>query len=330
VETSVYNSKSKGQVEIFNNLLQRVIKGLLITKSKYAWGDVLFLATMFLNASTHRSTRTSPFEAVYGRVGLQSGPVGLSLRTADIQSTLIDASLVGAVKQLRVTLDQIATQISQNIDTTKRKWQEKANRTRVTKKEMKEGDIVFIRDNRLPVEGTNKKLAPRLQKSPFIVTNAKSHIVYLVRMTDRFETRVSVDDCYKYEADDPKWKLHHDIPKEVLVELGRPISTEMLIQLERADTFPLLMLDRVVEHQSEDRGFIPTAPSAEWRGVLTRAQRRKRALEQEAGAARLVAEEEEESEEETEDTRTKGESRSVRFSTHTEQDQPRDPHPPDE
>ena len=65
--TTVFNSKARGQVEVFNFILEKVLKGLLVTKGAYEWSDVLWLASLFLNNAQHPSTKVKPVEAVFGK-----------------------------------------------------------------------------------------------------------------------------------------------------------------------------------------------------------------------------------------------------------------------
>ena len=47
--TTVFNSQARGQIEVFNYLIEKVLKGLLITKNTYDWSDLLWLAALFLS-----------------------------------------------------------------------------------------------------------------------------------------------------------------------------------------------------------------------------------------------------------------------------------------
>ena len=139
------------------------------------------------------TTKHTPSQIVYGRNTLQGHATSLDLQPPALTGSLIDASLATDVAKLREALDTIWEETRENIDHIRRKQEERYNKTK-KHPNFQEGDLVFIIDHRLPVSGTSRKLEPSLQKSPFLITKLFSHVCDVTRLTDRWSTRVHVND----------------------------------------------------------------------------------------------------------------------------------------
>ena len=239
--TTVFHSQARGQVEIFNYLLEKVLKGMFLTQKSYSWSDLAWLAAAMINTSVHRSTQVAPYAAVFGNDALAQGNLGTHLTPA-AAPLIQDASLKAHVEELSSFLSKMQKTLQRRIEQAKLRTWASANKHRVAH-HFQVGDIVFIKDNRLPAPGVNTKLRPRLQKSPFVVEKVNTHILSLCRLVDRFCTRVTPGDVVKYEPSKPD--LFQDIPPAVLRELGSTLSVEQLTNLASVDQLPALFTENL-------------------------------------------------------------------------------------
>ena len=60
-DTTTFNSKARGQIEVFNYALEKVLKSVLLTKKDYSWADLSWLAAVFINSSVNGVTKVSPY-----------------------------------------------------------------------------------------------------------------------------------------------------------------------------------------------------------------------------------------------------------------------------
>ena len=101
----------------------------------------------------------------------------------------------------------------------------------------KADDIVFLKDHRPPAAGVNPKFRPTLLPSPYVIVEVKSHLIEVVRLVDRFFTRVNPDDVVKVPLGQPP--EYEGLNSEVLKELGRGISENALKLVAKLDTLPV-------------------------------------------------------------------------------------------
>ncbi len=268
VKSSAYRSQARGQCEIFNYLLKKVVTSFMLTKPNYAFEDITFLINIIMNNSLNLTTKHSPSDIVFGRSTLTNDGFGLSLQKPITTGSLLTASLATDVQNVRTSLDKIWKQTLKNIQKVRQKQATRYNKHAKTK-DLKVGDLCFLLDRRLPKPGQSKKLDPPLQKSPFVIENVYSHAVDVVRIVDHFRTRVHPNDIKLIKDMNPDHPLYQDLPDSVREEIGRPLTVEQIKELAVLDDLPLLFI--------ENFGRFEAASGS---GIETRAARRKRALEE--------------------------------------------------
>ena len=268
VHSSAWRSQARGQVEIFNFLLRRIISALVMNKNSYQFREILFLIQILMNNSLNLSTKSAPSEVIFGRKTINTEGFGLDLKPPILYSSLINSSLAADIKQLRKTLDKIWSATADNLEKIRKKQEERFNKT-ARNKVINEGDLVFLLDRRLPQPGTSKKLDPPLQKSPFLVEKVFDKVVDVIRVTDKFRTRVHQNSVKLIKNMDPQDPLFIALPQSVRDEIGRPLTTEALKDLAEKDTLPLLLREDFYRFQKGSGS-----------GVETRAARRKREKEE--------------------------------------------------
>ena len=155
---------------------------------------------------------------------------------------ILDASLKTQVDELKTELSKLAVELNQLVSKKRRAQREEANKVRLPHT-IKVGDVVFIKDTRLPPPGVNWKLKTVLQKSPFVVSKAYSNLIEVHRVTDRFQTRVSPDDVVVYKPGDDK--LFAQLPAEVRKEIGSTLTPENILRISESDDLPLLFTENI-------------------------------------------------------------------------------------
>ena len=73
-----------------------------------------------------------------------------------------------------------------------------------------------------------------------MISKISDHLAEVVRVVDRFTTKVNPDDIIKFPLKSPK--LYDGLSDEVLVELGRGLTDEVVEQLARLDNLPIIGL----------------------------------------------------------------------------------------
>ena len=247
--TTVFNSQARGQIETFNYLFQKVLKGILLTKSSYAWTDIAWLSAVFMNNSVHPSTQVRPYDAVFGAESSEQSNLGLSLRKASMP-LILDASLRKQANELRAQLDLMTKQMQKKIEQARLATYFQTNKKR-KEHPFQLGDIVFIKDHRLPAPGVNVKLRPVLQPSPFMVTEMNRHLLGVTRLVDRLHTRINPNDAVKYVSDHEG--LFENIPAEVLKEIKGELTPGNIENLAQYDKLPLFKPLPVAENESDLR-----------------------------------------------------------------------------
>ena len=263
VHTAHFRSQSKGQVERFNRVLKKALRASLMTKSSYDFEDYLFLVQLQLNNSINLSTKFAPSEVVLGRRTLNSPGLALSLKEAVLSGSLIDSSLARDVQTLRQRLEDIWRLTERGIEKTREKEEKRFNRS-ARNASFAVGDLVFVLDHRISPSGSSKILDPPLQKSPFMVLRVFSKVLDVVRLVDRWTTRIHMNDAKKikdFPSDSP---LLAWLPKSVKQELGGPVTWQQIRDLARTDNLPVLFREQLFRQNL-----------AHHSGVQTRAERKR-------------------------------------------------------
>ena len=118
--TTVFNSQARGQIEVFNFLIEKVLKSLLATKATYDWADLIWLTCVCLNNSVHQTTQAKPAEVIFGVTDV-SPLINLPHLTVATKNPLLaNSSLKKQVVDLKEQLEKTAADIHQRL-TEKRK-----------------------------------------------------------------------------------------------------------------------------------------------------------------------------------------------------------------
>ncbi len=267
VYSSAWNSQARGQVEVFNYLIKKLIAALVMNKSTYAFRDELFLINAIMNNTINLTTKSAPAELIFGRPTLANNGIGLQLKPPVLSSSLINSSLATDIKTMREALERLWKTTTFHLEKVREKQEAKYNKFAKDKK-FQVGDLVFLLDRRLPTAATSKKLAPPLQKSPYVVDHVYSKVLDVTRLLDKFSTRVSKNDVKPIKSMSPSDPLFLSLPESVRNEIGRPLTTEALKELALTDTLPVLLREDFYRYGKTTSG------------VETRAQRQKRELEE--------------------------------------------------
>lgn len=246
VEGNANHSQSRGLVESSIRILQTLIRKLLILSPKYNYEDLLFLAPVLLNSSTNKITGLTPYEALFGRQNesvIFDSPKRPHYR-------LFRESVKDDLHELRKIVSERVEDISQKINHEKQKIMEKLNKHRITKSVVPQGSIVFVRDYSIPKSGRARKFRPYFLKSPQIVISASGTSVVTMRLADSFVSRHHPDDLLLFKGEQKDNELYKEIPQNVLAFLGKPISSESLLELARKDDLELIYSDHMAQPTS--------------------------------------------------------------------------------
>ncbi len=266
-KSAAYRSQARGQVEVFNLLLKKALSAILLSKKDYKFQDLLFIVVNMMNNSKHLHTKHSAAQAVFGRNTMGNEGFGINLHAPVLSGSLIGSSLATDIKRLRYSLDVIWENVKSNIIKMREKQELKFNKT-ARDSDFAVGEIVFLKDKRLPKPGTSKALHPPLQPSPFIISKVGSKVLDVTRIVDRFTTRVHKNFVKKVSDMDKTNPLFLSLPPSVQSEMGRPLTLSEIQQLAEADDLPLILKDTIGAYHDESGS-----------GVETRAARRKKEME---------------------------------------------------
>ena len=218
------------------------MKSMLLNRKNYNWVDLAWLAGVMLNNAVNPVTKVTPYQAVFGEAAKTECNIGLRLTRAKMP-LILDASLRRQAKDLADELRAMHKEVKREIEHAKLITWGRKNKGKVSHS-FQVGDVIFIKDNRLPPPGGNPKLRPALQKSPFVITGVNSYMLKIMRIVDKMPTRITPKDAVKYEASNEH--LFKDIPAAVLAELGSRFTPKKLLALAEADELPLLFVEDVL------------------------------------------------------------------------------------
>lgn len=80
-------------------------------------------------------------------------------------------------------------------------------------------------------------------KSPNAVISSSTTSVVTMRLADGYVSRHHPDDRLPYRRSDKSPSLHQDLPESVLKFLGRPLSSEALVDLAEQDDLEIIYRD---------------------------------------------------------------------------------------
>ncbi len=222
--TCPYISQSRGKIESFNKSVNVAFRKALVISERYDFDSVLFLVNILINESVNPVTGISPNQMVFGRSLVDFGPLGIQYQGKDY---FIAKPMLQDFKLLRKQLET---------DRIKRTTRE--NDGKKTQPGYTIGDLVLIKDRRIPVPGTNTKLRTKFYPSVFEVTKTSHYQLQVKRLTDGFLTAVrpSQIKSLNLPADD----LKRDLPPSVLDIMGQPLTKDSLKNLLKEDTLPII------------------------------------------------------------------------------------------
>ena len=87
------------------------------------------------------------------------------------------------------------------------------------------------------------KFRPRFLKSPNIVVSSSATSVVTMRLADGYISRHHPDDMLPYKGSEKTPSLHQDLPESVLRFLGKPLSSEALVELAENDDLDIIYRD---------------------------------------------------------------------------------------
>jgi hypothetical protein len=239
--TTMHSSKSRGLVEAQVKLITILCSQLLLISPTYSFEDIYWLSAVLLNNSHHPSTGASPASLIFGSPPFDKGPLGLETKRP-VRPPLLSPELQKMVAKLRKLTAQRVKSALRFIQKSREKSAKKYGGRPASGRSLRAGDLVFVKDKRVPVPGTSIKFRPVLHKSPYIVIQRRGVTATVMRLADSFATRLHLDSLRKWR---PKDEIFGQLPDSVQQIVGRPLSRSSLAQLARDDALDLLYVDRI-------------------------------------------------------------------------------------
>lgn len=129
--SSAYHPETDGQTEITNKTIEQYLRAS-VHQNPRSWPEVLPWAEVWYNSSYHHSTKTTPFQAVYGR----SSPEIIDYRPGD--------SMVEAMDTLLMERKRMLAELQHNLHTAQERMKRYADLRRHPY-EFNEGDWVWLK-----------------------------------------------------------------------------------------------------------------------------------------------------------------------------------------
>lgn len=191
--STAYHPQTDGQTEVVNRTMAAILR-TLVSKNQKDWDVKLAHAEFAYNRAPSSTTKSSPFEVVYGLNPLV--PVEL-IPSSDARTISRDAE--ERAKEMKILHEKVRAQIVK----ANQRYQEKANRGR-REKIFQPGDLVWIhlRKERFPAKRKNK-LMPRAD-GPFKIIERINNNAYKVDLPGEYavSTTFNVKDLIPYKDDD--------------------------------------------------------------------------------------------------------------------------------
>ena len=140
-------------------------------------------------------------------------------------------------------MEERISAVAQRISKEKEKYLLKANSNKKVKPAYALGTIVFLKDFSVPKNGRASKFRPRFLKSPNVVVSSSATSVVTMRLADGYISRHHPDDMLPYKGSEKTPSLHQDLPESVLRFLGKPLSSEALVELAEQDDLDIIYRD---------------------------------------------------------------------------------------
>ena len=244
IKSTPYLSRARGQVESCNRIITVLLKKLLLLSPRYNYKDILFLAPVLYNSGVNLQTKMIPYEIIFGRVPLHSGPLSGKVREPP---KLFSDTVREELKKLRKAISERVETTREMLKENQDRYLKRINKTRRTMPNIKSGDICFIKNYSNIDTGEKMKLRPRLYKSPFVVITPQKRSVVVMRLADGFVTSRHPDDLLIYSDKTKDSPLLADMDSEVWEILGSKLDKNKLENLAKTDQLPLIYTDHILE-----------------------------------------------------------------------------------
>ena len=156
---------------------------------------------------------------------------------------LFTESVKKEVEELGKLMEERISKVAQRISEEKEKYLLKANSSKKIKPAYALGTIVFLKDLSVPKSERASKFRPRFLKSPNVVVSSSATSVVTMRLADGYISRHHPDDMLPYKGSEKTPSLHQDLPESVLRFLGKPLSSEALVDLAEHDDLDVIYRD---------------------------------------------------------------------------------------
>ena len=226
IDTVVSHPNSKGHIEANVKKVKTMLKKHCALFKEKDWLLSLPLLSQMYNSTRQVNKNYSPFDLIFGlNSRLSAGPMNQLNLNPKINPILLESNIEAKkTSDFRKELSKGVKKIS---DGTKRVRNDKINVGRSGKKNIKEGDIVFIKRR-----AKNHKLDTDYHNSAWrIAFLRESKTLCLYQLPTGYVTSAHLDDIKKYEPLSPAFKT---LKREIKIILQKPIS-----QWEERDIFEL-------------------------------------------------------------------------------------------
>ena len=150
------------------------------------------------------------------------------------------------IERLKENMRLRIPEIEGRIQKEKERFLSRANSSRKEKGPIEIGQVIFLKDFSVPKSGRARKFRPRFLKSPHIVLSCTDTSAVTMRLADGFVSRHHPDDMLQYRGDDKIPELFSELPPSVMEFLGKPLSTDSLINLAKTDRLDPIYVDKVL------------------------------------------------------------------------------------
>jgi transposase InsO family protein len=241
-QTLPYHPQSRGVVEVSVGLVKMLLKKLLITNSNHDSSEIFFLSSLLLNNSYKPSIKACPSEVIYGSRSIELGSLGSANSSPALESKLLTGPMKVQVEKLREVIDARVKLCRAALEESRKKYQDKINKSKAETHNFQVNDIVFIKNLSLPPSGVSSKFRPTLYKSPFLVLRTGPFRLTVMRLTDNLTMLVHPDRARKFNLRDP---LFDSLPQEVKSIVGSTLTPEKLEELAQIDELDALYVDHL-------------------------------------------------------------------------------------
>ena len=156
---------------------------------------------------------------------------------------LFTESVKKEVEEFGKLMEERISVVAKRIAEEKEKYLIESNSRKKVKHAYPLGTIVFLKDFSVPKSGRASKFRPRFLRSPNVVVSSSATSVVTMRLADGYISRHHPDDMLPYKGSEKTPSLHQDLPDSVLRFLGRPLSSEALVDLAEHGDLVIIYCD---------------------------------------------------------------------------------------